>query len=102
MIVSFSEIIDTANVSKNANIQKSGLTVSNTPEKLSTCNSSKTNPPTIIGILSKKLYSAAWFSSFPARISEDIVELKLRKEQDTKDCKIEDIVEEVKNIINEN
>ena len=36
------------------------------------------------------------------KISEDIVELKLRKEQEAKDCKIENIVEEVKNIINEN
>jgi len=36
------------------------------------------------------------------KISEDIVEVKLRKEQEAKDCKIENIVEEVKNIINEN
>ena len=34
------------------------------------------------------------------KISEDIVEVKLRKEQDAKDCKIENIVEEVKRIIN--
>ena len=35
------------------------------------------------------------------KISEDIVELKLRKEQEAKDYKIENIVEEVKSIINE-
>ena len=35
------------------------------------------------------------------KISEDIVELKLRKEQDAKDLKIENIVEEVNKIINE-
>jgi len=35
------------------------------------------------------------------KISEDIVEVKLRKEQDAKDCKIENIVEEVNKIINE-
>lgn len=71
--VSLSEIMATVNVKMKAKIIISGEVLAKTFAKLSILISSKTNPPMIIGMDNKKLYSALFSSSFPARISEQIV-----------------------------
>ena len=73
-MVNFKAIIDTTNVSKNAKIQ---LKIENSCKitlDLSSLISSKTKPPTIIGMLSKKLNSDDFFSSFPHKIKLEIVD----------------------------
>ena len=74
LIVSFRESIEITNVKIKANKHIHGVIIEKTPEKFSTCNNSKTNPPTMIGTLKRKLYSAAFDSSLPVKIIAEIVE----------------------------
>ena len=71
--VSLSESRATANVKTNAKIILSGEVLAKISPKLSILISSKIKPPMIIGMDNKKLYSALFASSFPARMSEQIV-----------------------------
>lgn len=72
-IVIFNEVIDTKNVKAKANKHSK---IDNVPNKfvfLFIETISNINPPTIIGILIKKLYSEEFFSSLPSIVSADIV-----------------------------
>jgi len=73
-IVSFSAIIATKKVKTNANKYPKKTIVPKVSDKLSTLKSSTINPPTIIGMLSKKLNSAESFSLFPIKIIAEIVD----------------------------
>ena len=60
-------------VNIKAIMQYSGLIDEKAEVKLSSLISSKTKPPIMIGMLKRKLYSAAFSFVSPARISEQIV-----------------------------
>ena len=67
LIVSFSDKTETAKVRQNAKPHSRRESPQNASDKFSADTSSKTNPPTIIGMLSRKLYSAESVSSLPAK-----------------------------------
>ena len=54
-------------VRQNANPHSSSESPQNASDKFSADASSKTNPPIIIGMLKRKLYSAELVSSFPQK-----------------------------------
>ena len=74
--VSLSEIIEMMNVKTNAKIQSQIESDENAFVVVGERNSlisSNAKPPTMIGILNRKLYSADFSSLFPARMSDEIV-----------------------------
>ncbi len=73
LIVSFSDRIEIIKVKQNANPHLINESPQNARDRFSAEISSSANPPTIIGMLKRKLYSADCVSSFPKNKSVDIV-----------------------------
>ena len=71
--MSFKDIIETIKVRQNAKLHSAIDSPQNASDRFSAETSSKTNPPTIIGTLSRKLYSADFVSSFPQKTSDAMV-----------------------------